>query len=321
MDRAFLASRIPQPVVSGLNDLKFMLDEHAHNPRVGQLLNTTVLAGGKRVRPLLALLMGDFFGLVPTKMAPYACDIERIHAATLAHDDVVDNATQRRGLASINVVATNKKAVLAGDYLLAKVLLDVASRGDNRIVQELSQVIADLAEGEWLQIENTSNRHLSWDDVIAVARRKTASVMRWCCVAPCYLAGGSADLVALCADFGEQLGIAFQLGDDILDFQRKDAQGLADLKNGVISGVIFHALAADHATLDMVAFRTESPLSLDDAAITHGIRKTRQAMEACLDRALELFSMIQEQVVSPPVSGEPTIAAISAILEYLRVRT
>ena len=233
---------IPEPIWSALASLQVQLDQENLNPRICNILNQSVLTGGKRLRPMLTLLMGDLFGLAPEVMAASARDIERIHAATLAHDDVVDEASERRGRPSINSSSSNKKAILAGDYLLAQVLKDVAEKGDPRIVFELAQVIADLVEGEWLQIENArkftlAELDLTFADVERVALKKTGSVLRWCCVAAGLLSGGDEETIGLCRRFGEALGIAFQWGDDILDFTREDQARGADLKTGVISSV------------------------------------------------------------------------------------
>ncbi len=304
---------IPEPIVLGLESLRYSLASQSHNPRISGILDETVLFGGKRIRPLLTFLMGDFFGLSREQITPYALDIERIHAATLAHDDVVDDARTRRGRPSINRVVSNKKAILAGDYLLAQVLYSVAQRGDNRVVRELSRVIADLAEGEWLQIENSENPELCWQHIEEVALKKTGSVIRWCCMAPCLISGASAELVELTSMFGEKIGIAFQLGDDILDFRREDDQALADINNGTINAVIFESLARE-GVLDA---REVRELDLTKAAIDAGIEKIRMRITDNLTAAKEAFTKIAETVGNRSASGEATRQALAGMIDYL----
>lgn len=201
----------------------------------------------------MTFMVADLFGLDHALVAPYARMVELVHASTLAHDDVVDNADVRRGEASINAVSSNKQAVLAGDYLLSYVLQEIASSGRNDLVVEMARIIADLAEGEWLQIENSTASHLKWSDIEAVALHKTGSVLRWSWAAPALLANMDELFVRKCRRIGEAIGIAFQMTDDILDFVRQDGAEGADIKNRVINAVIFEALALkyDSAMLDM----------------------------------------------------------------------
>src|SRR5690606_31879505 len=117
-----------------------------------------VLLGGKRLRPLLTYLCGNFFGVKADALDVYAKAIEMVHAASLSHDDVVDGANTRRGKPSINAESSNKQAVLAGDYLLADVIVELTKQGDLTLVQEMSYVIQALAEGEWIQLDAAASR-------------------------------------------------------------------------------------------------------------------------------------------------------------------
>ena len=153
----FLAN-IPHDILKRLGDLSVDARSESCRREINDLLQQTVLIGGKRLRPLLTFLMGQFFGLDLDACELPARAIEQVHAASLSHDDVVDNASTRRGKPSINVVASNKKAVLAGDYLLANVIVDLATLNRPDVVSEMAQVIRDLAEGEWLQLDAAQNR-------------------------------------------------------------------------------------------------------------------------------------------------------------------
>ncbi len=248
-----LGKIVSPAVAKSVAELDFILAEWDRNPRIAQLLSKTVLKGGKRLRPLITFMVADLFGIEHKPIAELARMIELVHASSLAHDDVVDNAVVRRGEPSINAVASNKQAVLAGDYLLSYVLQEIAATGRNDLVLEMAKIIADLAEGEWLQIENAVKSDLSFADIEAVAFHKTASVLRWSFAAPALFANMDEAFVKKCRKLGEAIGIAFQMTDDILDFVRDDGAELADLKNRVINAVIFEALSlkAQSPVIDM----------------------------------------------------------------------
>ncbi|SME93536.1 polyprenyl synthetase family protein [Pseudobacteriovorax antillogorgiicola] len=316
-----ISHAISPEVNKSLSGLDFDLSQWDQNPRIGGLLSRTVLAGGKRLRPLLTLLMGDLFGADHGSMTPFARVVEMVHAATLAHDDVVDNADVRRGKPSINAVSCNKKAVLAGDYLLAYSLAEVARQGRPELVTCLSEIISDLAEGEWLQIENSKRTDLCRDHVDQVALKKTGSVLRWCSeVAPLYL-GLDQTTVAKAREFGECLGIAFQMTDDILDFKRRDGAEFADLKNKVINSVIFETLAlqGDQQTLNV---RSLDELTLEEKSLKIALevvaKNVAQRLQRCRDLLLE-FSQ-RELDESQVKAQQQAFLTISCIIEYLANR-
>lgn len=209
---------------------------------IDAVLSQSVLSGGKRLRPLLTYLVANLFRTDFDKVTPYARATELVHAASLSHDDVIDNATMRRAKPSINIIASNKKAVLAGDYLLASVIVDLTNAGNLELVREMSLVIKDLSEGEWLQLDLIDDRNYTRELIREVAMKKTSSVMSYCCVAPAILSNNTA-CVELAREFGNCLGLAFQLIDDTLDYSgdsQKDQE--LDLKNGIVNAVIFELL-------------------------------------------------------------------------------
>ncbi|TNF28192.1 MAG: polyprenyl synthetase family protein [Deltaproteobacteria bacterium] len=235
-----LLSSIDPHILESINEMELGIESENCNKEVNQLLQNTVLVGGKRLRPMLTQLMGAFFGRSVEEVVPFAKAIELVHAASLAHDDVIDNATERRGVPSINIAGSNKKAILAGDYLLADVIVTLTKTGHLELVKEMSFVIQDLAEGEWIQSDACESRHYTEEIIKKIAELKTASVMSWCCLAPAYLSGQSDNLVEYARSFGSHLGLAFQMMDDTLDFsgQSKKDQ-LLDLKNGVVNSVVY----------------------------------------------------------------------------------
>jgi geranylgeranyl pyrophosphate synthase len=209
-------------------------------------LRQTVLLGGKRLRPLLTYLVGRSLGKSLEELDLFARSIEQVHAASLSHDDVIDNATKRRGKESINVLTSNKKAILAGDYLLANVITQLTQFGNIDVVSKTAQVISELSEGEWLQMELIENRSYTRQKILDVANYKTASVMKWCCVVPALISGLNSDLINRFEQFGYHLGLGFQLIDDTLDFNgNKEKEALIDLQNGIVNMVLFDWMESD----------------------------------------------------------------------------
>ena len=184
---------------------------------------------GKRLRPILVLLSAKLFGVVNDQTIRVATFVEMVHSATIIHDDVVDNTNQRRGKASIKAQFGNLSAVLAGDFLLAKAMLLLAQPNDYAILQEMLSTTAAMSEGELMQnlaFEGIdSNRTSSaWNDMpskaaqyLDIITRKTALLMRSCCVAGALSVNATSEQVQQIADFGINFGILFQLRDDMLD--------------------------------------------------------------------------------------------------------
>ncbi len=185
-----LKSIIPDDVIKHLDTMEFRVDSKNCLEAIQSLLQSSVLVGGKRLRPLLTLLMGHLFRLDLKLIQPYAKAVELVHAASLSHDDVIDNATLRRGKPSINVLASNKKAVLAGDTLLSLTIVELAECQNHfalELVKEMSYVIRDLSEGEWLQSDFIQERNYTLSKIKTIADKKTASVMGYCSVAPAFV--------------------------------------------------------------------------------------------------------------------------------------
>lgn len=234
---------IPSTVLAELGKLDLSIQIENANPNINRLLSRTVLFGGKRLRPMLTYLMADFFAVDFSRAQLLARSVEQVHAASLSHDDVVDNATIRRGRPSINAEASNKYAVLSGDYLLADVIIALSGRGNINLVNEMSKVIMDLAEGEWLQMEASEKRNYSREIIATISDKKTASVMSWCTQSPAIEGGYPDHIIQNARSFGRHLGLAFQLKDDVIDFSGESKKDhLIDLENGLVNSVLFEWL-------------------------------------------------------------------------------
>lgn len=225
-----------------MNDVFYKVDFTLVSESAGRSiesrLNNTVLHGGKRFRPVLLALFGNFMGLEFETLAPYARAVELAHAATLAHDDIIDEAHERRNVETLNRMTSNSHAVLGGDFLLARVVAEIARLGNIRILQEMAEVLEELVSGEWLQLEARGIISVDHQHLETVARKKTASLISWSCTTPAILRGLSNETVELCRDFGNCVGVAFQQMDDLLDFQEGTGKTFAkDLDEGQVNFV------------------------------------------------------------------------------------
>lgn len=231
---------MPKHVLEAVGEIDLNIPSSTCKKEINDLLQRTVLLGGKRLRPLLTHLVADFFGVETKTISPYARAVELVHAASLSHDDVIDNATMRRGSPSINIVASNKRAVLAGDTLLSSVIVDLTEAGNLLLVKEMSYVIRDLSAGEWIQADLIESRDYNKNIIRDIAMKKTSSVMSYCCFAPAILKGFNAQMIENAREFGNSLGLAFQMIDDTLDYNESSLKDqMLDLKNGVVNAVIF----------------------------------------------------------------------------------
>lgn len=173
---------------------------------------------GKKVRPVLVLLSAKLCGSINQRTYIAANLVELLHTATLVHDDVVDDAKKRRGLASINAVWKNKAAVLIGDFLLSKGLLVSLDNGEFEFLQTTSEAVRRMSEGELLQIQKARNFDATEETYFKVISDKTASLIKTCCKLGALSTTKDADKIEALSVYGENLGIAFQLRDDLLDY-------------------------------------------------------------------------------------------------------
>ena len=173
---------------------------------------------GKKIRPLLVLLSSKLSGGVTERTYKGAVLVELLHTATLVHDDVVDGAETRRGLPSINAVWKNKVAVLMGDYLLARGLLLAVEGGDYDFLKVVTSTVKRMSEGELLQISKTRKLDIDEETYYRIISDKTASLISTCCEIGARSSTDDEEKITAMRDFGEALGIAFQIRDDILDY-------------------------------------------------------------------------------------------------------
>jgi len=187
-------------------------------PLVSQVSSYIVAAGGKRLRPALLLLMCGALGYRGDQRYNLAAVVEFIHTATLLHDDVVDESTLRRGRATANEAFGNPASVLVGDFLYSRAFQMMVEAGNMRVMQTLAEATNVIAEGEVLQLMNMHDASLSEEGYLRVIRSKTAKLFEASARLAALLAGSPPLVEQSCADYGQSLGTAFQVIDDVLDY-------------------------------------------------------------------------------------------------------
>ncbi|MEY4694426.1 MAG: hypothetical protein RLZZ95_875 [Pseudomonadota bacterium] len=197
---------------------------HTQVPLVGEVSQYIISAGGKRLRPALLLLMSGALGYREPQRHVLAAVVEFIHTATLLHDDVVDDSSLRRGRATANVSFGNPASVLVGDFLYSRAFQMMVECGSMRIMDVLAETTNVIAEGEVQQLMNTHDASLSEAGYIEVIRSKTAKLFEASARIPAILAGSDRQTEQACAAYGQALGTAFQIIDDVLDYEGDTVQ-------------------------------------------------------------------------------------------------
>ncbi len=214
---------------------------------IPQLAGHLIAAGGKRIRPILTLASTALFGYRGTRQHKLSACVEFIHTATLLHDDVVDDSTRRRGRASANALFGNEAAVLVGDFLFSRSFQLMVEDGSLDILRILSTASAVIAEGEVLQLSTANDIETTWEQYLRVIRSKTAELFASACEVGAVVAGGSPSECQAMRDYGMNLGIAFQISDDVLDYSSSEKSiGKSvgdDFKEGKMTLPVIRAVA------------------------------------------------------------------------------
>jgi len=189
-----------------------------HAPRIPEVTAHLVEAGGKRIRPMLTLAAARLCGYDGDNHQKLAATVEFIHTATLLHDDVVDESQKRRGRPTANLLWDNKSSVLVGDYLFARSFQLMVETGNLRVLNILSNAAAVIAEGEVLQLSAAMNLATTEDIYLQVIRGKTAALFEAACEVGGVISEQPEDVVRALATYGDGLGVAFQMADDLLDW-------------------------------------------------------------------------------------------------------
>ena len=223
---------------------KFKASMFSKVPLLDRITHYIVKRKGKQIRPMFVFFAANVCGGVTEATYRGAALVELLHTASLVHDDVVDNSFQRRGFFSVNALWKNKIAVLVGDYLLAKGLLLSINNNDFSLLKIVSTAVQQMSEGELLQIEKVRRMDISEDVYYEVIRQKTASLIASCCACGAASAGADEITINKMHSFGEKIGIAFQIKDDLFDFGVDDVgkPKAIDIKEKKVTLPLIYAL-------------------------------------------------------------------------------
>ncbi|MCS7004216.1 MAG: polyprenyl synthetase family protein [Cytophagales bacterium] len=269
-------------------------------PLLDTIMNFIVKRKGKQMRPILVFLSAGLSGKITEATYRGAALIELLHTATLVHDDVVDNSYYRRGFFSINALWKNKIAVLVGDYLLSRGLLLSIEHRDFELLKIVSNAVREMSEGELLQMEKSRLLDITEDIYYTIIRQKTAVLLRACCAVGAHSAGADENITLRMAQFGEKLGVAFQIKDDLFDYGTAEIGkpvGI-DIKEKKITLPLIYALqraswAERKQIIFMIKNQSENPKKvaeiIDFVKRSGGIEYAQQAMENYRKQALEIL--------------------------------
>lgn len=214
-------------------------------PLLKIILNYIFRRKGKQMRPLLVFLSAKLNGEISEATYVAATLIELLHTASLVHDDVVDDASERRGAVSVNALWNSKIAVLVGDYMLSKGLLISIENNRMDMLEIVSEAVKSMTEGELLQLQKARKLNIKEDDYFKIISSKTAALIAACTACGARSATSNSDTIQLMKEFGDTLGIAFQIMDDILDYEGNGLTGKSpgnDIKEKKITLPLIHAL-------------------------------------------------------------------------------
>ena len=250
-------SIIKQPISSELCDFIDLFNKSlSHtNGLLSQALEHIRNRAGKRMRPMLILLMAKNFGEITDVTQHAAVGLELLHTASLVHDDVVDESGERRGQKSVNAMFDNKVAVLVGDYILSTALLHVSYTHSEIIVRYLAELGRTLSNGEILQLSNIQNQEISEEVYYQVIKQKTAALFEACAAIGALSAGAPEEEIQEAKKFGQNLGVIFQIRDDIFDYYDQANVGKPtgnDMAEGKLTLPVIYALRST-GNQDMLA--------------------------------------------------------------------
>jgi octaprenyl-diphosphate synthase len=288
------------------------------------IINYLLKRKGKQMRPMLVFLSAKMFDKVNESTYHAASLIELMHTATLVHDDVVDDSNMRRGFFSINALWKNKIAVLLGDYLLAKGLLLAVHKNEFELLKIVSKAVEQMSEGELLQIEKARKLDIDKDTYFDIIKKKTAALMVACTAAGSFSVGVSNENLKLMEQFGEYLGIAFQIRDDLFDYDRNGNFGKPsgnDIKERKMTLPFIHALnkcskPERSKIIRMMRKKNKSAQMVDEimdfVRSYGGIEYAENIMFDYKNKALDILSQLPQNEANN---------SLTALLEYTVSRT
>ena len=316
-------SLIKKPIEGYLDDfIKLFNDSLSHTDGLlSQVLEHIKSRGGKRMRPMLILLIAKNYGGISSVTQHSAVGLELLHTASLVHDDVVDESKERRGQASVNAEYNNKVAVLVGDYVLSTALLNVALTNNTHIVQSLAELGRTLSNGEILQLSNIQNSEFSEEVYYEVIKMKTAALFEACCEIGAMSANATEEDLEKAKTFGRNLGIIFQIRDDIFDYYDSKEIGKPtgnDMAEGKLTLPVLYALnSTEDNEMKTIARKVKSrDVSQEEISRLVAFTKANGGIEYAEQKMLELRSQCLQFIDAESVTEEIRIA-LTAYIDYV----
>ena len=318
--------QIKQPIQAEFEVFKQKFDAslQSSNPLLGEVINFIKQRRGKMMRPMLTLLMAKLCGKIEESTYYAAISLELLHTASLVHDDVVDESDKRRGQASVNALYDNKVSVLVGDFLLATSLTNAALTDNISLVKLVSCLGQKLSEGEIIQLSNTNASDFSEDVYFDVIKKKTAALFSTAAEAGVRSVESCDEIAEKAYQFGELIGIAFQIKDDIFDYNSSDSLGKPsgnDMKEGKLTLPALYVLNAfNDESMKKLALKIRSleatneeiSLFIDYVKRNGGIEYATQVMIDYRNKALDLLP----QTASPDLKE-----ALTSYIDYVIERS
>lgn len=316
-------SLITQPIEKDLNDFIALFERSLTHTEglLSQVLEHIRQRGGKRMRPMLILLMAKCYGRISAVTQNAGVGLELLHTASLVHDDVVDESSERRGQASVNATYNNKVAVLTGDYLLSTALLHVSYTDNQTIIQYLSELGRTLASGEILQLSNIQNQEVSEDVYYQVIKQKTAALFEACAGIGALSAGATPAQVEAAKLFGQNLGIIFQIRDDIFDYYESKEIGKPtgnDMAEGKLTLPIIYALRnTRYESMNKLAMKVKNgTINTDEIAVLVEFAKANGGIDYA-ERRMNEFRSLCLDFLDSEVKDAPIKSALRAYVDFV----
>ncbi|MBL7923651.1 MAG: polyprenyl synthetase family protein [Bacteroidia bacterium] len=302
-------------------ELKFRKAMQSTVPLLDRIMHYIVKRKGKQMRPMFVFLAAGVNGSITESTYRAASLIELLHTATLVHDDVVDDSNLRRGFFSINAIWKNKIAVLVGDYLLSRGLLLSVEHEEFELLKIVSTAVRKMSEGELLQIEKARKLDINESVYYDIIKAKTASLIASCCATGASSTGAMAEQVKQMHDFGEAVGIAFQIKDDLFDFEQAEQTGKPrgiDIKEHKMTLPLIHALGRVSSSEKKFIINTVKSYSEDKPRVERVIRLVIEA--GGLNYAREKMHHFQDQAFKI-LSAFPSSAYRDSLEKLVRFTT
>lgn len=313
---------IKQPVEKELEVFRGLFEDSltSTDPLLGEVLSYVKKRSGKMMRPILVMLMAKLFGTLNNSTFHAALSLELLHTASLIHDDVVDESDKRRGQSSVNAIYNNKVSVLVGDYMLATSLKHAAHTGKVELVELVACLGQELSEGEILQLGNTGKNDFSEDTYFDIIRKKTAALFKASSQSGAVSVDASSGDTMKAALFGEMIGIAFQIKDDIFDYFESTELGKPtgnDMLEGKLTLPALYVLNKLHdASLNELALRIRA-LNASKEEIARFVEVVKE--EGGIEYATrKMYEFREKALALLPVSIDENIRnSLTAYIDYV----